>query len=259
MSGPGGARKGLGIIRPGGLRVYRVASSSWGPLNPPARPASLSEVDRSWARFDVPGGQTVYAGETPAVSLAEVLAYFRLPIGKRSTLEKDAHFLGLTDEELAQIVDEEWRAQGNMPPGHIARSWRATRLLHTLTLPEDGWWVQLDDMHTLGLIEENLAPLLRARGIDGLTVSHVTGEDRVLTVTIANWLYRHVARDGTRPHGIAFPSKHEGGTSYAYWMRRVNEGGGVSDEPIKADAGREIFENDPDLLDVAGRFKLRIH
>ncbi|MDD9206143.1 hypothetical protein PU560_06635 [Georgenia sp. 10Sc9-8] len=143
--------------------------------------------------------------------------------------------------------------------GHIARSWRATRLLHTLTLPADGWWVKLDDRHTIGHIEDGLSPLLRARGIESLTISHLTAEDRVLTVTVADRLYRHTARNGSRPHGIVFPSKHGGGEAYACWMRNVNEGGGVSDEPITADAGRQILENDPDLLDVAQRFELRIH
>lgn len=236
MSGPAGPRHGLGVVRPG-----------------------LSEVDESWARFDVPGGQTVYAGSTPAVALAEVLAYFRMPVGLRSGLEKEAAHFGLDASEFAKLVEDEWRALGHMPLGHIARSWRATRLIHTLTLPPDGWWVKLDDMHTIGLIEHALAPLLRARGIDGLTISHLTGEDRVLTVTVADWLYRHTAPDGSRPHGIVFPSKHGGGDSYAYWMRGVNEGGDVADEPIKADAGRPIAENDADLLDVAARFKLRIH
>lgn len=215
MTGPGRTRLGLGIVRPGNLRVYRVASSSWGPLNPPVRPSSLSEVDRSWARFDVPGGRTVYAGATPAVALAEVLAHFRMPVGSKSGLEKDAAFLGLSAEEFAQFVEEEGQVLGHMPSGHVARSWRATRLMHTLTLLADGWWVQMDDMHTIGLIERELVPLLQSRGIDALTISHLTGEDRVLTVTVADWLYQHIARDGTRPHGIVFPSKHGGGVSYA--------------------------------------------
>lgn len=51
-------------------QVYRVANSSWGPLNPPLRPSAVLDVDTSWGRFDVPGVRTVYAGATPGVTLA---------------------------------------------------------------------------------------------------------------------------------------------------------------------------------------------
>lgn len=239
--------------------TYRVASSSWGPLNPPQRPASLSEVDSSWARFDTPGGRVVYTGQTRRVSLAEVLAYFQMPAGLTSGLEKDAAYLEMTRQEFAQAVEEEWARQGHMPPGQIARSWRAARLLHTVTLPATGTWVALAQMDTIGAIENELAALLRTRGIDNLTISHLTGEDRIVTVHASTWLRGLTLADGTRPHGIMFPSKHGGGDAYAYWMRHVDDGGDPTGEAITADDGQEILEHDPDVVAVANRFRLRIH
>lgn len=239
--------------------AYRVASSSWGPLNPPQRPLSLSEVDSSWARFDTPGGRTIYAGQSRKVSLAEVLAYFQPAAGTTSGLEKDAAFLGLSRDAFAQMVQQEWNQLGHMPPGHIARSWRATRLLHTLTLPTSGTWVVLAQMETIGAIEQELAPLLQARGIEKLTISHLTGEDRVLTVHVATWLRNLSLADGSRPHGIVFPSKHGGGDAYVYWLPHTDDQSASVDGAISADEGSEVLENDADLVAVANRFQLRIH
>lgn len=42
-------------------------------------------------------------------------------------------------------------------------------------------------------------------------------------------------------------------------MWTVNDGGEIPDEPITADTGRPILENDSALVDVARRFDLRIH
>lgn len=80
----------------------------------------------------------MYAGQSPKVALAEVLAHFQQRAGTDSGLEKDAAFLDLSRDEFARLVEEEWESLGHMPPGHVARSWRAVRRLHAITLPADG-------------------------------------------------------------------------------------------------------------------------
>jgi hypothetical protein len=63
-----------------------------------------------------------------------------------------------------------------------------------------------------------------------LTLSHLTSDDRVLTTAIATQLRNAVTLDdGSLPLGIRFVSKHgvpvgATGTSWAYWMRDVDEG-----------------------------------
>lgn len=254
-------RTGLGLVEVAALPqvTYRVAGQSWGPLNPVKRPMAPSEVDKGWGRFDTLGGRTVYAAETRQAALAEVLGYFRLQVGKRSALEKDAAFLGLTAEELRHLVEEEWRRSGHMPPGQLARGWRVTRRMHTLTMPADGQWILLDNLATLGAIERALPEVLESHGIGGLTLSELTADRRELTVPIATWARDVVMDDGRPAHGIVFPSKHGGARGFAYWLRRVDNGEPLAAEPVRADEGTEIGERDPDLVSVATRFGIRVH
>src|SRR5690606_1745157 len=84
-------------------RSGRSSEGAW--HHPPGRPEGVqggelvlgSAQPSRPARLPVRGGPQL--GEVRRPRRADrLLAYFRLPIGKRSTLEKDAHFLGLTDE-----------------------------------------------------------------------------------------------------------------------------------------------------------------
>jgi hypothetical protein len=254
-------RTGLALVEAAALQqpTYRVAGQSWGALNPVRRPAAPSEVDNGWGRFDTLGGRTVYAADTRQAALAEVLGYFRLQVGERSALEKDAAFLGLTAEELRHLVDEEWRRSGHMPPGQIARGWRVTRRMHTLTMPADGQWILLDNLATLGAIERALPELLKVHGIGALTLSELTADRREVTVRIATWARDLTMDDGQPAHGVVFPSKHGGARGYAYWLRRIDDGEPPAAEPLRADEGAEIAERDPDLVAVARRFGIRVH
>lgn len=112
-------------------------------------------------------------------------------------------------------------------------------------------------LESIGAIEGALAEVIRGRGIDRLTISHLTSEDRVLTVQVAAWLRDLVLPDGNRPLGVIYPSKHGSGDSYAYWMQ--DDDGNSTHEVIGADEGTEILEGDPGLVAVAERFNLRIH
>ena len=188
-----------------------------------------------------------------------MLASFRVKVGERSALEKDAAFLGLSPAQFRQVVEEEWLASGHMPPGQLARGWRTSRLMYTIAMPRAGHWVWLDSMDTLGAIERALAGQLRDNGVESLTLSALTGDNRALTVPIAAWIRGLTMDDGGRPHGIVFPSKHGGAHAYAYWMRRVDDGEPLEREPIGADSGRPIEEGDSALRTVAARFGIRVH
>lgn len=83
-----------------------------------------------------------------------------------------------------------------------------------------------------------------------LTLSHLTGDDRFLTTSIATVLREDVSLDdGTLPLGIEFISKHgkphDGtGTCWAYWMRDVDNG--LSETAIEIDS-TTIAEDDGDF------------
>lgn len=80
-----------------------------------------------------------------------------------------------------------------------------------------------------------------------LTLSHFTGDDRVLTTTIADLLRASVTLDdGSEPFGIEFISEHgypagESGKCWAYWMRAVDA---RLTEPTRITATATITESD---------------
>ena len=93
-----------------------------------------------------------------------------------------------------------------------------------------------------------------------MTLTHLTGDDRVLTTAIATGLRDEVTLDdGTLPLGIRFLSKHghpaQGtGICWAYWMRYVDRG---LDEPSTITHRTGIHDDDADLVAVQTYCKIR--
>ena len=111
--------------------------------------------------------------------------------------------------------------------------------------------MDITSTNTLTALSEHLDDELAGLGvIGGLTVAHVTGEDRAITATIAGWLRDTVTLfDGTQPLGVRFISKHGHpaggtGTCWAYWMRATDAG---LDEPVEITDETAIQESDVDL------------
>ena len=94
------ARTGLVLVASAGEAAYRVALSSYGPLNPPVRGPVGSEVS-SWSRYDTYDGRTVYTASTPGCAFDEVLAGFRRRLGARDSLAGDAAAVGLSVPEVS--------------------------------------------------------------------------------------------------------------------------------------------------------------
>ena len=94
------ARTGLVLVPSAGESAYRVALSSYGPLNPPVRGPVGSEVS-SWSRYDSYDGRTVYTASTPGCAFDEVLAGFRRRLGARDSLAGDAAAVGLSVPEVS--------------------------------------------------------------------------------------------------------------------------------------------------------------
>jgi len=138
-----------------------------------------------------------------------------------------------------------------MGMGHLPASWRIERLLYRITLPTQGWWIDVEHPDSLAAIETALEPDLAALNVGALTVAALRGEDRHITTTVARWAQGLHLDDGTLPLGITYGSKHGTGRCWAYWLTDTTPPG------LACDEGAAITETDADLRRVTDRFRIR--
>jgi hypothetical protein len=233
---PLGARvcERTGLVPSAGQAAYRVALSSYGPLNPPVRGPVGSDVS-SWSRYDTYDGRTVYTVSTRGCAFDEVLAGFRRRLGDRDSLAKDAAAVGLSVAEFLRAVDDDWAELGVMLPGHLPWAWRTARLLYTVTHPRSGWWVMLDTAESIAAIRSALGERLAVGGVTDVDLALLHGPDRLATVGIAGWVRSAVLDDGTAAHGIVYRSRHAGGDVHACRLRRLDVGDPAGTAPLTAD------------------------
>jgi len=62
-----------------------------------------------------------------------------------------------------------------MGMGHLPASWRIERLLYRITLPTQGWWIDVEHPDSLAAIETALEPDLAALNVGALTVDRTAG------------------------------------------------------------------------------------
>mgnify|MGYP001570501407 CR=1 FL=1 len=231
------SKTGLALTS-GPVLAHRIARASYGPLNPPVRhphaePAvELRDHVGSWGRYDTVG-RTIYAADEPTVAFMEMLAPYRTKVAdERRALQPMADHLGIPLDDLWRDIVTDWDGAGNMKASWLPRQFREGRALYTLSFPQ-GWWIEIAASETIAALHELFGghwPTADG-GIDGpLTLSHLTGDDRVLTTAIASRLRESTELDdGTLPLGVCFTSKHghpSGGTGrcWAYWMRDSDNG-----------------------------------
>lgn len=246
------ARSGLELVDDPMPGNYRIARTSFGPLAPVPREL---EPDGSldpagWSRFDTVG-RTLYSTDDRLTSFMELLAPYRTEInGARRALQKDADAMGVPLDEYWAMVVADWDEAGTMRARWLPKVWRDGRVIYRLNYPP-GWWVDITSTRTLAALSAHLDSELTDLGVTGgLTVAHVTSDDRAITTLIAGWLRDTVTLfDGTQPLGVRFTSKHGHptggtGTCWAYWMRATDAG---LDEPINITDDIAIAERDADL------------
>jgi hypothetical protein len=243
---------GLELVKGPEPGNYRIARSSYGPLAPKKRePTGVGPLDTaSWSRFDTIG-HTLYTTDDRLTSFMELLAPYRTEInGARRALQKDADAMGIPLDDYWAMVVNDWDQAGTMRARWLPRAWRDGRTIYRVDYP-DGWWVDIMSTSTLTALSRHLEDELAELGITGgLTVAHVTADDRAVTTLLARWL-RDTATlfDGTQPLGIRFISKHGHpaggtGTCWAYWMRATDAG---LNEPVTVSDEASINEHDVDL------------
>jgi hypothetical protein len=212
------------------VSAVRIARQSLGSFNPRLRDGG--EDVRGWSRFDTLG-RTIYASDDKLTAYLELLSPYRTEIdAHRRALQKDADYLGIPLEELWKQVVAEWDEAGNMKARWLPRAFREGRAMYEISFPQ-GWWVDLTTAESLQAIGENFPdglPTLAGTNAESLTISDVTGDDRVLTTTLATWLRESVTLDdGSLVTGVRFHSKHGrpsdgSGICWAYWMRQADHG-----------------------------------
>ncbi|MGJ6127185.1 RES domain-containing protein [Mycolicibacterium sp. Y3] len=231
---------GFNIVASSGQTIFRVATTTYGPINPPPRVPAEKPVE-DWSRWDAPG-RTIYGCTSATGALVEVLEYIR-PDPPQTPLAE--LFDDVTPDDAATLAEQiarELPAHGAMMYRSISQGWRESRSLYELQLPTSGWFVNITGAQSIATLSEHLrSNLLADCNIDQLTVSELTSSaerHKQLTTGIATYIRDQIVLvDGQRPHGIIYPSKWGTslGDNYAMWLRRKDDGTGT-DELIELEA-----------------------
>lgn len=237
------SKTGLAYVE-GPVTGYRIAKSSYGPLNP--LPRSTGPVDRSsWSRFDTPGS-TVYLAGDRRTAYAETLAMGRVGKDFRDAVAFAAAQFDLPIEAARKLIQDDWTRNGNMVPGWLPANWRDGRLMYTLRVNSPTRWIDLTAAESIASLNRHLGQQLEdAFGISTVTLATLTGEDRDATTAIAEWLREQVLDDGNYAAGVRAHSKYGGGLCWAYWLRRQDDR--LGPDPVELQAETEIHRSDTDL------------
>lgn len=237
----------------GPVRGYRIAKSSYGPLNP--LPRSSGTIDRSsWSRFDTPGS-TVYLAGDRRTAYAETLAMARVGKDFRDAVAFAAGQFGITVETARKMIQDDWTRNGNMVPGWLPANWRDGRLMYTLQIPSPTRWIDLTAAESIAALNRHLGQQLDdAFGIGTITLGTLAGENRSATTAMAEWLREQVLDDGNYAAGVRAHSKYGGGLCWAYWLRRQDDR--LGPDPVLIEAETEIHRDDADLNYVLSLYGL---
>lgn len=231
------ATTGLFILN-GPVTMYRVAQSrsTRGPLNPISRPGDPA-IDRStWNRFDTPG-LTIYGADTRATAFTESIAYKAPSAADYAGLKEIAEDQGISLTELLA----ELRGAGKIVDG-LEHDWRLDRSIYTLTFPSLPW---------VDLVHPDTVVAVKASGIANtarMTLADLTGDNRLITTAIAQWVRSQQLDDGNYPAGIRYPSKFglaPDDYCYAAFLDTPNRG--------VSHTGAGFAANDKDLLTAITR------
>ena len=246
------AKSGLALLSEP-VTGYRIAKSSYGPVNPVFR---LNDTGsrRDWSRFDTVGS-TLYLAGDQRTAYAESLSWARMTPGHRKSLQKAADFAGISLEQISAEVRDDWERSGKMTPGWVPVDWREGRLLYKLQIEQPGEWIDLTAAESIAAINRDLGEKLNDLLEESfLTLSTLTGDNREITTLIATWLREQVLDSGAYPLGVKFHSKHGGGVCWAYWMRRSDDG--LGPEKVTVLAAAEIEPADDDYRSVLEMFDI---
>jgi hypothetical protein len=243
---------GLALV-PGPVSGFRIATATYGALNPEKR--HNGEPRDDWSRWDTPG-RTLYIADTLETAFRECLAWARMQPSHKKKLGKLATLWGITPEEVMKEIQDDFARLGHMQPGHLPFSWRDSRLKHVIDVPESaGVWVDMEEQATLDVLSLGpAADIMPFTGHEEIDRAAAFSNDRNVTTRVAEWLRDVTLDDGSELAGIKFKSRVGNGTCWAYWMRRTDLG---LTEVATAAAGVEISSNEPAMAAVTEAWEIR--
>lgn len=233
---------GLSIIE-GPVSMYRVAVC-WpdrGPLNPKERRDDRLEDRKDWNRFDTPG-LTIYGADQRVTAFTESLAYKAPSARNYAGLAEEARYLGIS---LFELLDELRRA--GLPVDGMDPDWRLDREIYRLSFPSLPW-VDLTHPDTLIAIKGS-----GTAGADRMTMADLTGDDRAITTSVAQWIRGQLLDNGGTAAGLRYPSKFgfsDGDYCYAGFLAAPDTG--------CTSTGVEFSVSDPDLAEAVRRTGVHI-
>lgn len=234
------------VLCDGPVAGYRIANASYGAMNPENR--QDGELRDDWSRWDTPG-RTIYVADTLETAFRECLAWARMVPSHQKKLSRLAALWDMDPDDVMREVAADFEKLGHMQPGHLPFSWRDSRLIRGVQVPESsGPWVDMEDQATLDALSLRASAGIKAiTGREEIDRATAYSNDRDVTTRIAQWLRGVVLDDGTELAGVRFRSRVGNGICWAYWMRRTDLG---LTEAARADAGREIRNPEPDMAAV---------
>lgn len=200
---------------------------SYGPLNPPLRAVDCTGVG-GWSRWDVAGHRTIYAAVPEQFAYQEALQYITPADTLQATRMADVFDdQEDSDQSVLEAIAEEFGDMFRWEPTAVAQQWRTERCLYEVTLPTDGWFIEIMHGDSVQALNAALGPLTGMPGMvdptERITLAHLFGADRALTCRIATALHGLVLDDGSQPHGISFNSKLGiEGQCWAVWLRALD-------------------------------------
>ncbi|MFJ4253742.1 hypothetical protein [Microbacterium sp. NPDC090003] len=215
---------------------------------------------QDWGRFDVLG-ETFYVAEDIETAYAEVLAAFKLPNGVNDPLQDIADMYGVPRNTAIEWITEDWELieENFRGFGGIPASWREARRLFEATMNGPGWLVDIQHPATISALEGPadgpVARFLSSQGISALTLSALTGNNRMVTTVLADVVRTTDLHDGSGPRGIQFPSKHGGAWCRAIWRPEDTPATFLG---VSISGEQPIHANDSALTVVGDRFHITI-
>lgn len=249
---------GLPLIASPGHFTYRISQDRFGILNPPLRP--LTGDRQAWGRWDVAGHRTLYVANSETSAYAEALSYVAPALPKQPMAEL---FDDITPSDLATLDEQiafEMREHGSATGRAAPHGWRGDRTTNSLSLPRDGWVVDVSANQSLSAISRALGGVLLDYQVAELTLSVITNTlDKRVTTTIADWIRSCVLDDGSLPHGVVFRSKWGADwRSWAVWLRKIDEGFPSAAEPTKHLTSDRIGKPPKSLRDAANQKRIHL-
>jgi hypothetical protein len=204
--------------------LYRIGRAP-DPLSAP--PPELQK--NTGNRYDDPAGEfwVMYAAEQRPACFAETLARFR------ADPELLAKMRALPDGDHGDDTPEF---------GIIPDDWHLKRAIATFRVVPEQRWLDLCSLEVRESIRRSLAGTIARLGHDDFDLGDALSRDRELTQAIARWAYEQDYQ------GIIYPSRLDG--AFTCWALFE----GARYEPLETTA---IAADDPDLLTIAGLFRLR--